>query len=166
VLLEALVLCRRAGLRLDLRLAGDGAHRGMLNRRARELGLDGCVIFLGHLRHGPAVFQFLDTTDLFILPSRQEGLPRAMLEAMARGCPCIGTTVGGIPELLPPEDLVPPNDPRALADKILAVARDHERMARMSRRNWQKAQEYRPEILDAKRREFYQAVLRISEKAS
>jgi glycosyltransferase involved in cell wall biosynthesis len=81
---------------------------------------------------------------------------------MARGLPCIGTTVGGIPELLPPEDLVPPNDPYALAAKIKEVLRSPERMARMSMRNLQKAQEYREEVLQARRRAFYQAVKEIT----
>jgi glycosyltransferase involved in cell wall biosynthesis len=81
-----------------------------------------------------------------------------MVEAMARGLPCIGSTVGGIPELLPPEDLVPPNDVEALAQKIMEVVGDPERLARMSRRNWEKAKEYRNEVLQVRRVAFYKYV--------
>lgn len=81
-----------------------------------------------------------------------------MLETMARGLPCIGTTIGGIPEFLPPEDLVPPNDAEALADKIEEVLKNPERMKQMSLRNWQKAQEYREEVLRERRLIFYQSV--------
>ena len=58
-----------------------------------------------------------------------------MVEAMARGLPCIGTTVGGIPELLPEEDLVPPNDAAALSRRMEEVLLDTERMSAMSVRN-------------------------------
>jgi glycosyltransferase involved in cell wall biosynthesis len=81
-----------------------------------------------------------------------------MLEAMARGLPCIGSTVGGIPELLPAEDLVPPGDAVALAAKIREVAADPERMARMSARNLAKAEEYRDEALRERRLAFYRYV--------
>ena len=78
-----------------------------------------------------------------------------MIEAMARGLPCIGSTVGGIPELLPAEDLVPPGDAPALARKIMEVLGDPDRMARMSARNLATAAEYRDDILSERRRAFY-----------
>ncbi len=97
----------------------------------------------------------LDRADLFVLPSRQEGLPRAMLEAMARGASLHRVHGGGIPELLPAEDLVPPGDAQALAAKIREVVGDPERMARMSARNLAKAEEYRDEALRERRLAFY-----------
>ena len=87
-----------------------------------------------------------------------------MIEAMARGLPCLGSTVGGIPELLPEEDLVPPNDARALADKILDTVRHPARMESMSARNLQKAGEYREEVLAARRRSFYREVWDITRR--
>jgi glycosyltransferase involved in cell wall biosynthesis len=81
-----------------------------------------------------------------------------MVEAMARGLPCIGSSVGEIPELLPSEDLVPPGDVAALANKIREVATDPERMARMSARNLEKAKEYRDELLQDQRIAFYRYV--------
>jgi L-malate glycosyltransferase len=81
-----------------------------------------------------------------------------MLEAMARGLPCIGTAVGGIPELLAAEDIVPPDNPSALARKILEVTRDSRRMHRMSARNLRKASQYREELLRPRRLGFYRHV--------
>ena len=78
-----------------------------------------------------------------------------MIEAMARALPCIGSAVGGIPELLPLEDLVPPGDAAALARKIREVVGDPGRMARMSARNLEKAKEYGEETLRTRRLEFY-----------
>jgi glycosyltransferase involved in cell wall biosynthesis len=138
--------------------AGDGKHRPELQARAAALGLGNDVVFHGRLPAGERVRALLDQADAFVLPSRAEGLPRAMIEAMARALPCIGSTVGGIPELLPPEDLVPPGDAAALARKIREVLTDPERLAQMSARNVQKAKEYSEDVLRARRLAFYRQV--------
>lgn len=158
ILIEAVALNIKEGLDLRLALVGDGRCRPGLERRVAELGLQERICFLGSLTSGATVCGQLDQADLFVLPSRQEGLPRAMLEAMARALPCIGSTVGGIPELLPPEDLVPPHDVSALARKIGEVAADPERLARMSARNLAQVQQYREEALREQRLAFYRYV--------
>jgi len=120
--------------------------------------IDARVRFTGWLPAGEAVRAQLDQADLFVLPSRQEGLSRSTIEAMARALPCIATTVGGTSELLPPEDLVPPNDVPALVHKIREVVTDPERMARMSARNLKKANEFREEVLSKRWTAFYRYV--------
>jgi len=100
----------------------------------------------------------LDQADLFVLPSRQEGVSRATIEAMARSLPCIATTIGGTSELLPPEDRVPPGDVPALAQRIRQVVTNPERMARMSARNLEKAKEYREKALRERWTAFYRHV--------
>jgi len=116
------------------------------------------VKFLGKLPAGDPVRAQLDKADIFVLPSKTEGLPRALIEAMARGLPCIGSTVGGIPELLPLADMVPPGDADALANKIREVATDHTRMAEMSARNLAQASRYHEKVLHKQRIQFYQYV--------
>ena len=155
VLIDAVGLCVRDGLGLKLTLVGDGKHRPELEARAAALGIGERVRFAGRLPAGEAVRAELDGSDLFILPSYQEGLPRAMIEAMARGLPCIGSTVGGIPELVPEEDRVRAGDAAGLARRIREVVSDTERMARMSARNLEKAAEYREDVLRARRNAFY-----------
>lgn len=155
VLLYAVAACVRGGLDLKLVLLGDGKHRGELESLAAKLDLAERVRFLGDVTAGEGVRTELDRADLFVLPSHQEGLPRAAIEAMARSLPCIGSTVGGFPELLPPEDLVPPGNVPALASKIREVVTDPQRMARMSARNWEKSKEYRDEVLQNRRIAFY-----------
>jgi len=81
-----------------------------------------------------------------------------MLEAMARGLPCIGSTIGCMAELLDPEELVPPGEPAALAAKIRAVLSDSQRMASQSQRNLERAQEYHEEILGQRRGAFHRHV--------
>jgi glycosyltransferase involved in cell wall biosynthesis len=156
VLIDAVGTCVREGLDLSLLVVGDGRHRPALEARARALGLKDRIQFLGELPAGEPVRTELDRSDLFVLPSRHEGLPRAVIEAMARGLPCIASTVGGIPELLPPEDLVPAADACALARKIREVLGSPERMARMSSANLAQACQYRDEILRSRRVAFYQ----------
>ena len=158
VLIDAVGTCVQEGLDLQLVLVGDGKHRPELEAQAAVLEVDRRVRFLGQLPAGEAVRAQLDQADLFVLPSKTEGLPRAMIEAMARALPCIGSTAGGIPELLPPEDMVPPGDVTALARKIRAVVTDPERMARMSARNLQKAKEYSEDVLRERRTAFYRYV--------
>lgn len=155
ILIDAIGLCSREGLDLQLALVGDGRHRQELEERVKALGLEGRISFLGQLPAGKAVREQLDKADVFVLPSKTEGLPRAMIEAMARGLPCIGSTAGGIPELLSPEDMVPPSDAAALAGKIREVVTNPKRMMCMSARNLEKAKEYQEEVLRRRRIAFY-----------
>jgi glycosyltransferase involved in cell wall biosynthesis len=155
LLVDAVQLCLQRGLDIRLVLVGDGKHRAELERRAESSGIASRVRFLGEVYPASAVRTELDRADLFVLPSRQEGLPRALAEAMARALPCIGASVGGIPELLAPDDLVAPRDSAALAHRILDVASDRLRMAEMSTRNWRKAAEYEEQTLISGRTEFY-----------
>lgn len=156
ILLRALAESVHRGRVWSLAIVGDGRVRPVLEQRVRELGLENRVSFLGQLPAGQPVRDCLDRSDLFVLPSLTEGLPRALIEAMARGLPCIATSVGGTPELLPPEDRVPPGDASALALKLEEVATDIPRLNAMSLRNLQKAREYSADILQKRRARFYQ----------
>jgi glycosyltransferase involved in cell wall biosynthesis len=158
VLLRAASLCRQRGLNLELAMVGAGRHAEEVQALAVRLRIQDHVRFLGQIPSGKPVFDFLDSVDLFLMPSRAEGLPRALLEAMARACPCIGSSIGGIPELLAPADLVPAGDAPALAGKILEVAGNPGRMKEMARRNLEKAQQFSPEQLKEVRRDFYRHV--------
>jgi len=155
VLTKAVAACVRNSVDVELSFVGDGKHRSELEARVAAAGLRSKIRLLGQVSDRGSLRDQLARADLFVLPSRQEGLPRALIEAMAQGLPCIGTKVGGIPELLGAEDLVPPNDVGALAKKIREVAGDPERRARMSARNLEKAKDYRSDVLRARRVEFY-----------
>ena len=77
---------------------------------------------------------------------------------MARAAPAIGSRVGGIPELLEPDELFAPGDPAAIAEKIAQVSSDPQRLAAMSARNLSKAGAYHARNLQPRRRAFYEAV--------
>ncbi|GAA2360447.1 hypothetical protein GCM10010170_055330 [Dactylosporangium salmoneum] len=159
VLVEALPLLVRAGLEPSLVHVGDGRCRPVLERLVREKRLGGRVAFAGAVPGGAPVRLFLDDADLFVLPSRTEGLPRALIEGMARALPAVASKVGGVPELLGRDRLVPPGDPAALARAITALAADPAAMAAASARNLARARNYSAETLTRRRADFYRALL-------
>ena len=154
VLLQAVASCRRSGLDAELWVAGDGRFRPWLEQEAASLGLHGAVRFLGAVGAGEPMERFLDDLDLFVLPSRTEGLPRVLVEAMARGCPALGSTAGGIPDLLGPSHLVTPGAAGPLAAKIRECLTNPDRLGAMARRNLSKARHYLWDRLAPRRREF------------
>ncbi len=163
-LIRAVHCCRALGSHLRLHLVGDGACRSQLEGLVEELGLTASIEFHGQLPAGNSIRAVLDGADLFVLASRQEGLPRAMIEAMARGLPCIGTSVGGIPELLPHEVLVPPDDPPALADMIRKLLGDSALRGRLGRENLKVARDYHEDVLRLRRRALYGALRAATEE--
>ncbi|MDB5347848.1 MAG: glycosyl transferase group 1 [Schlesneria sp.] len=162
ILLAACAECIGNGVPLRLVLIGDGKFRAQLESQAESLGIRDCVVFRGQLPAGRAIRDELDRADLFVLPSRTEGLPRALIEAMARSLPCIASNVGGIPELLPDADLVPAGDVHALAQKIQEVIACPKRQEEMRSRNYLRAQDFREDVLQQRRVEFFEAVRRLT----
>ena len=162
VLISAVYKCIKKGVNLELVMLGDGVLRGQLEEQAARLGVEDKIRFLGNVPAGRAVYEELDQADVFVLPSRQEGLPRAVIEAMARGLPCIASNVGGIPELLDDEDMVPPGEVEPLAKKIEEVVGDKGELEQMSRRNLQKVKKYCIDHLSKRRKEFYQKLAEIT----
>lgn len=158
VLIDAVAIAVGKGAKVQLTIVGEGRHRRELEQRARDRGIVDPARFTGHLKSGQPIWTELDQADLFVLPSHQEGLPRAMIEAMARGLPCIGSNVGGIPELLEPSECVPAGDAQALAAKILEVLADPPRLAALSQVNLRKAREYSAEVLRPRRQALYQSL--------
>ncbi len=158
VLIDAAAVMVGLGLPLRLTIVGDGKHRGELEAAVRGRGLAARTCFTGNLPPGGPVRAEFDRADLFVMPSRTEGLPRVLIEAMARGLPCVGSNIGGIPELLSSEELVPPGDAEALAEKIAEVLADDDRRARLSARNLDKARAFHASHLQPRRRKFYEVV--------
>jgi glycosyltransferase involved in cell wall biosynthesis len=154
-LIEAVDIALRMGADVHLNIVGDGKFRPLLEELVCSKGIKEKVNFLGRLAAGDAVKEQYDRADLFVLPSKGEGLPRAMIEAMARGLPCLGTAASGIPELLPPEDMVPVGDVEGLAKKIAELSLNPSRMNIMSARNLEKSKEYQDVIINERRNEFY-----------
>jgi glycosyltransferase involved in cell wall biosynthesis len=159
VLLQALAGLDRAGQgQWTLELIGPGPETDALAALSQELGLDDRVTLSGLVPWGPRLFERLDAADLFVLPSLTEGLPRAVLEAMSRGLPAIGSAVGGVPDILDPDALVPPGNPDALAESIGRYMSDRDRLARASTRGFDTAMGWRLDVMNAQKKAFFGAI--------
>jgi glycosyltransferase involved in cell wall biosynthesis len=154
VLLDALTTVKET-LAISCVWVGSGRFLDPMRRRAAELGLGDCVEFIGPVERRTSMRRLLDTADVFVMPSRVEGLPRAMIEAMARGLPCIGTRVGGIPELLHDDALIEPESAEELAQKIIEFASNPQDLIRFSDLNLRVARQHAEEILGPRRERLY-----------
>ena len=135
---------------------GDPADLAAL---ATRLGIGDRVKFDGVLPGAAEVAGWLDGIDVYLQPSYQEGLPRAMIEAMNRACLVIGSTAGGIGELIPPDRMHPPGDMPRLAERIETVlARPADAAEAEAARNLQVAQRYSYVHSLAEKRRAYQAL--------
>jgi glycosyltransferase involved in cell wall biosynthesis len=117
-LIEATRVMYHRGTRAHLALIGDGPERERLEQFAGAAGLGDRVHFMGQRSK---VAPLLQGADVFALPSLTEGLPNAVLEAMAIGLPVVATSVGGVPELVLDGVtglLVPASEPLALAEAL------------------------------------------------
>ena len=110
-------------------ILGIGPDEEMLRKLAHEKGVDDCVQFLGQVLHEDMP-KYLKVSDIFIRPSRSEGLGNSFLEAMAAGIPVIATPVGGIPDFLFDPDQNPDHEPTGLFANI----NDPESIARQVKR--------------------------------
>jgi glycosyltransferase involved in cell wall biosynthesis len=162
--IDALAQCvaRHANVTLDM--IGDGSLLEDMKALAQKLGVANRVKFHGRLPGGKPVMDCIDTFDLFLNATGAEGLPRAVVEAMSRGCPCIASNVGGTPELLEQSHLVPPGDANVLAETILRVLADPQSMTETVKRNIRIARNYCSDILQPRRQAFYTALRERTEK--
>ncbi|HXE79728.1 MAG TPA: glycosyltransferase family 4 protein, partial [Vicinamibacterales bacterium] len=132
VLLHAFALVRARVPAARLVIVGEGGQRSALETLARLLGIAPAVEFTGQL-DAEGVRERLRTARVFALSSRSEGLPIALLEAMAAGATCVATNVGGTCEVLTPGTglLVPSEDPAALAEAIVRLLVEDHSAARL-----------------------------------
>jgi glycosyltransferase involved in cell wall biosynthesis len=138
-LLRAIKILVLRNIDLCLALIGEGELRELVENAVRELGLQAHVCLLGNR---PTVNELLPHADLFVLSSRREGLPMALLEALACGLPVVTTAVGGIPDVVKHGVngfLVSPENPQSLAEAIERLLGQPETASRMRVANRQKA---------------------------
>jgi glycosyltransferase involved in cell wall biosynthesis len=123
---------------------------------AKKLKIENNVEIVGTLKAGEeGVLPFLDQMDLYIHPSKQEGLPRVVIEAMSRGRLALGSSAAGIPELLGDTFLHKPGDWKKLSSDIINIYKEKENWVRISKTNIDKANEYNEIVLQQKRVVFF-----------
>jgi len=149
--IEAISKLNKQNCNMEYHLVG-GGDDGYLRSIAEKYNVMNKVKFLGALPH-EKVFEYLDNIDIYIQPSKQEGLPRALIEAMSRGCPALGSRTGGIPELLSEEFIFR----NGAVDEIAEILKktNKEMMLKEARHSFEKAKEYDKNLLDTKRNIFF-----------
>ena len=141
----------RDDIEIRYELVGTG-DQSYLKSVAKKYDLEKNVVFKGELTH-EEVLKWLDTIDTYIQPSMQEGLPRSLVEAMSRACPCIGSTTGGIPELLERKAIFRRGNIRDLTKRMIKFYSCNWR--KRSKFNFLKSKEFLEEVLDEKRENIF-----------
>lgn len=154
IALRALAIAKQRLPAFEFQVLG-GGDPAWWRHLAQECGIGSQTVFCGTLANGEAVNRWLDEIDLYIQPSRVEGLPRALIEAMSRACPALGSNAGGIPELLDPSCIHKSSDVQGLADLLTTALSDKEWLIRQATRNYQAAAAFDSEALGYIRRMFW-----------
>lgn len=149
--IEAMAELKKKGISPIYYIVGAG-NQERLKEIARRYGVEEDVLFFGSVKHAE-VANILDSADIYIQPSLQEGLPRAMIEAMSRGLPAIGYRTAGIPELIESEYVCRRKSVQEICECIQRL-QEREELLLQSRRNFEKAKEYQFEILNRNRENF------------
>jgi len=147
------------GVNCQLNVLGSGSNKWLISL-ADKLNIKEKIHFDGILSGGEAVSEWLDDKDIYIQPSLTEGLPRALIEAMSRGLPAVGSSVGGIPELLSQDYLHKPGSLEELLDIVNLFIKDQELMKKESQVNFRKSQEYTKDVLMKRRDDFWKEFIK------
>ncbi|MBL8100213.1 MAG: glycosyltransferase family 4 protein [Anaerolineales bacterium] len=126
VLIKAAELIAQTNNTIHILIVGEGKFRPELEKQIQRAKLEKAVTLAGY-QDRETVLPIVKSSDIFVMPSRYEGTPIALLEAASLGIPMIASKTGGIPELITHEKhalLVPPNDPASLAGAITTLAND------------------------------------------
>ncbi|MGI5912965.1 MAG: glycosyltransferase, partial [Syntrophomonadaceae bacterium] len=154
-LITALGRLHQNGLSTSLVLVGGGILDQEVENLVDKYNYRQNIRFTGLIPTPEELSEELKKADLFVFPSYREGLPRVLLEAMAAGLPCIATDLPGIKELLDDDCLVPVKDINSLESRIKEFLYNPDKLTEKSLRNFKKALEYKSDLIQEKRIEFY-----------
>jgi glycosyltransferase involved in cell wall biosynthesis len=160
-LLQACCRLRREGYPVSVEVLGSG-DPAPWRHLAEHIGYAEHCAFLGTKATGSAVFEWLDSVDIYVQPSLTEGLSRATLEALSRGCPVVASRVGGLPEIVQDANLCKPGDIDDLTDRLRRMITDAPWRTQCSTENFSTAQKYTEDVLFARRRDFLDQFIRDS----
>ncbi|MCW2120284.1 glycosyltransferase family 4 protein [Flavobacterium sp. 7A] len=149
--IQAIAILKKQNILFNYKIVGQG-DASRLNKIIEQCQVADLVEVVGPLKSAE-VFDFLDTLDLYIQPSKQEGLPRAVIEAMSRACPVLGSNIAGIPELINKNSLFKAGNVGAIVKLLRDLSKNS--LEQSARENFLKAETFKKETLDSKREEFY-----------
>jgi glycosyltransferase involved in cell wall biosynthesis len=143
------------GISVSCYFIGDGNYIPILKKLVEELSLEKEITFCGNISDRKILLDKLKSSDIFIYPTKMEGLPRALIEAMASGLPCLSSPTVGIPELIEKKYLFDPLDVSGFSNKIIQLTRNIEELESMSIKNCKVSTKFTNIKLNIKRTEFY-----------
>lgn len=153
--IKAISNLKKQGYKLKYHLVG-GGNADYLNNIIIEENLIDEVSIKGKMSH-EKIYAFFDSLDLYIQPSLTEGLPRSVIEAMSRACPVMGTTAGGIPELVSSGFLFKKNSVKEIEEKLKLIS--EKTLENEAIRSFEAVKEYDKKVLELRRynflKEFY-----------
>ena len=155
-IIDALKILKGRGVKVEMNFAGPDYHNGiaLLTDYAKKQGVGDMVNFVGGVTR-EQLSSYLEDSDLYVMPTWAEGLPRVIIEAMAKGLPCITTPVSGNPELVSEHFLVEYHDVEKLADRIEELVTNKELYEATSKENFERSRKYEATVLEKRRDEFY-----------
>ena len=155
--MKAISNLKKYGYDLQYFLIGGGDNT-RLKKYAKKYNVEESVKFMGSFPHDK-IFNLLSGMDLYIQPSLQEGLPRAMIEAMSVGMPIIGSNAGGIPELIDKECIFKKKNVKEIVSMIKKI--DNNFLMTQSQKNYVNSKKFNKNNLDGKRKKFYKEGLNL-----
>ena len=156
---DVAVRLREKGISVKLIFVGKGPFMEWIATYAEQNDFRDKVEFAGEVNQ-QKLLEILNMSDLMLFPSKSEGLPRVIIEAMATGLPCVASNVGGIPELLPANDIYAPTDVEGMASRVHQILKKSDVYEKESELMVINSAEYKKDILQAKRIAFYKSLLK------
>lgn len=144
------------GIDIEYHLVGKGEGR-YLKKLCKKYKVEDKVFFHGGISR-EAVFMMMDNADIYIQPSKQEGLPRAVIEAMSRGCLVLGSDVAGIPELLHSTCIFRRGSSKSIKKAIINLLSLNMEFIAIS--NFEKSTEFEENVLNKRRKQYYNFIIR------
>lgn len=154
--LRTIPILIQKGINVRYEMAG-GGDQSRLCKLAKDLGIEKNVKFKGLMPHED-IFNWLQQVDVYIQPSKQEGLPRALIEAMNSTCFCIGARTGGIPELLP-DKLIFSNKKNNYIEIAALIEKNIKNMSKEATNSFMQSVQYGKNKIQTKRNKFLKKFL-------
>lgn len=149
---RAMGTLKKKGIIVEFQLVGPGTGE-YIKKQAKKFGVTNQVKFLGTMKK-EEIFNWLKSIDVYVQPSKQEGLPRSVVEAMSTGCAAIGSERAGIPELLDKDCLFSPDKNYQIVSVVESLL-SREKLAEKAKNNFNRAKEYNLEEIEGRRQEIF-----------
>lgn len=154
---------KKRGVNFEIRLLGGGSKERWV-KYGKSLRIDGCVHFDGTLPAGQAVLEWIDNIDILVMPAKQETLGRAIIEAMSRGCPVVGSLETAIGEQIGSDCLANSDDVEGFTKIVMRMVEDKDYMKYCAQENFYRSCKYASVYSDKIRNAFFSLVRKEVEK--